>query len=239
MSGEPWNSEPASVGFAAIPSWMIRDTSRISKHAMLAYLALASRVNEEGEAWPSIALIAAEARCSRTSAKLALSELEALGIITRRQTKRDDGGYGHNVYQVHIGMRAGQRAARPSVVFRPGVGQLATDTGSTGDHEVHPVEVEEEEVEGDALAEHDTEPSSKDLDWTPSGIARFGREHVSDQLPATTAQIEYLLHIHETCGILHDGDRDELAALTRYEISVRIAELQGMYRSDLRKQGAA
>lgn len=238
MMGEPWVSAPATVGFAAIPSWMIRDTSRISKHAMLAYLALASRVNEAGEAWPSIALIAAEARCSRTSAKVALAELEALGIITKRQTKRDDGGYGHNIYQVHIGMRAGQHAARPSVAVRPTLGQPATDTRSTGDHEVDPVEVEEVEVEGYALGERGTWPSSKSLDRTPSGIYRFERDDVSDDLPATTAQIEYLLHMYETCGIRCDGDRTDFAAQTRAEISARISDMQGMYRSQLRSDAA-
>lgn len=232
-------SHQAAVGFAAIPSWMIRDTSRISKHAMLVYLALASRVNEDGEAWPSIALIADEARCSRTSAKTALAELELLGIVSKRLTMRDDGGFGHNVYRVHIGMRAGQRTGRPPVTFRPTLGQPATDTRSTGDHEVHPVEVEAVEVEGYALDnERGASASLSDLDRTPSGIARFDREDVSEDLPATSKQVDYLAHMYETAGVGHGGMRDEFAGWTRAHASAVIDDTQGMYRSEIRKTEA-
>lgn len=228
----------ASTGFAAVPTWMVRDTARISKHALLVYVALAHRVDEFGEAWPSIATLAMEARCSRTSAKAALDELEKLEILSRRRTQRDDGGWGHNVYRVSVGMRSGQ-LVRPTVSRRPGVGQQATDTRSTGGHEVHPVEVHPVEVEGDALFEHDTPSSKDDIDWIPSGIARFDRDDVSDELPATSGQIEYLQRMHETCGIGHPADAAEFASLTRQRASDRIQDLQGLYRSELRKQKAS
>lgn len=237
MSDPKWVDSP-STGFAAVPTWMVRDTSRISKHALLVYVALAHRVDEFGEAYPSIATIATEARCSRTSAKAALDELQALGILTRRRTQRDDGGWGHNVYRVSVGMRAGQ-TSRPSVNQRPGVGQQATDTRSTGDHEVHPVEVQPVEVEGFALDEHDAPSSKRDLDRTPSGIYRFDREDVSDDLPATQGQIDYLVHMHQTSGILHESDVDEFASLTRAQASGWIRDMQGMYRADIRKAAIA
>lgn len=236
MTGPGWadSAPPQSVGFAAVPTWMIRDTAMISKHAMLAYLALSHRINEFGEAFPSIATIAREARCSRTSAKDALNELEAIGVISRRRTQREDGGFGHNVYRVHVGMRAGQDAYRALVSPQPTPGQPATDTRSAGGYEVEPVE-----VEGYALFEHVEPSSKKDLDRTPSGISRFDREEVSDDLPATPGQVEYLIRMHKTCGILYDGAAEEFAALSRAAISGQISDMQGMYRADLRKEAAA
>jgi len=129
---DAWDQdERPSMGFAAVPSWMVHDTSRISKHALLAYIALSSRVNSAGECWPSIPRIAAEARCSETSAKAALKELESLGIISRRQTIRDDGGFGHNIYTVHVGIGSAQN-------YRTTQGQQATGGGATGDRKLYP-----------------------------------------------------------------------------------------------------
>ncbi len=226
-------SNQPSNGFAAVPTWMVRDTTRISKHALLVYVALAHRVDEYGEAFPSIATLASEARCSRTSAKLALDELQSLGILSRRRTQRDDGGWGHNIYRVHIGMRAGQDV-RPSVSRQPGVGQPATRARSADDHEVHPVEVEPVEVEGDALFQRGAESSIRDPERTPSGIVRFDRESVSDSLPATRSQVSYLTHMYTTSGVLGDEHPAEFAALTRAEASDLIHDMQGMYRHDIR-----
>lgn len=69
-------------GFAAIPTWMIRDTENVSGAAIAVYGVIASysgyRVNAPGQA-----LIAREARCSERKVRDALIELERLGVVER------------------------------------------------------------------------------------------------------------------------------------------------------------
>jgi hypothetical protein len=85
-------------GFAAVPNWMIRDTT-ISTYAIAVYAALASH-SGRGGIHPSHVTLASEARCSERTVRSALDELRALGVVeSRRRTAR--AGRASNSYTLH------------------------------------------------------------------------------------------------------------------------------------------
>ena len=87
-----------SEGFAAVPTWMIRDTE-VSVYALNVYAALASRAGLY-EIHPSQAALAREARCSDRQVRRALVELEELGVVERvRRTSTR--GRATNAYTLH------------------------------------------------------------------------------------------------------------------------------------------
>lgn len=90
-------SEPEFQAFAAIPNWMVRDTS-ISGHAKLVYISLMSRTSRTNASWPSHALIGRECGIGVTSVKSALNELKTLGLVSWEKRTRDDGGATSNMY---------------------------------------------------------------------------------------------------------------------------------------------
>ena len=75
-------------GFAAVPTWMIRD-ERVTGRAILVYAALASRAGLRANI-PSQETLGREARCTGKPLRAALRELEELGVVerVRRTTKR-------------------------------------------------------------------------------------------------------------------------------------------------------
>ncbi len=79
----------ASEGFAAIPTWMIRDP-KVSANAIMVFGSLASR-GGLAAVIPSRATIAREARCSIRSVAYALAELETLGVVDRIERVSDGG----------------------------------------------------------------------------------------------------------------------------------------------------
>jgi hypothetical protein len=89
---------PETPGFAAVPNWMIRDSS-ISTYAIAVYAALASH-SGRGGIRPSHETLAAEARCSERKVRDALNELRDLGVVvsTRRNAKT---GRTSNSYTLH------------------------------------------------------------------------------------------------------------------------------------------
>lgn len=78
-----------SEGFAAVPNWMIRDES-VSLYAIAVYTALASH-SGPGGIHPSQPTLAKEARCSESSVRRALVELEELGVVRRVRRKNRTG----------------------------------------------------------------------------------------------------------------------------------------------------
>lgn len=72
----------------------------MSATAKLVYLALSSRAGETGSSWPSHATLARESSCSVSSAKRALRELRAIGVVTWSERTRDDSGQTSNLYQI-------------------------------------------------------------------------------------------------------------------------------------------
>ena len=89
---------PETPGFAAVPNWMIRDTS-ISPYAIAVYAALASH-SGRGGIHPSHETLAAEARCSVRKVQDALDELRALGVIASLR-RNGRGGRTSNSYTLH------------------------------------------------------------------------------------------------------------------------------------------
>lgn len=85
-------------GFAAIPNWVVRDES-VSIHAITVYVALASH-SGPGGIHPGQSTLAREARCSESSVRRALNELEALGVVERVRRK-DKRGRASNGYVLH------------------------------------------------------------------------------------------------------------------------------------------
>lgn len=101
-------------GFAAVPTWMIRDT-RVSVHAIAVFASLASRAGFE-EIHPSQATLAAEARCSERKVRDALNELEELGVI-RRERRKNTAGRASNGYTLHPNGRPPQVPASPAGTY--------------------------------------------------------------------------------------------------------------------------
>ena len=89
---------PDTPGFAAVPNWMIRDTT-ISTYAIAVYAALASH-SGRGGIHPSHETIAAEARCSARKVQDALDELRALGVVASMR-RNGRGGRTSNSYTLH------------------------------------------------------------------------------------------------------------------------------------------
>lgn len=101
----------ASEGYAAIPSWMLRD-SEISGIAILVYASLASRSGFES-IHPGQAIIASEARCSERRVRDALKELEALGVVERIERRFAGGQRASDGYVLHSGRRPNALATLP------------------------------------------------------------------------------------------------------------------------------
>lgn len=136
-------------GFAAVPTWMIRDT-RVSVHAIAVFASLASRAGFE-EIHPSQATLAAEARCSERKVRDALNELEELGVI-RRERRKSSAGRASNGYTLHPNGRPPQVPASPagtsSVPARTGEVPARGAAGSGTSEQITPlIEVENLEVD--------------------------------------------------------------------------------------------
>lgn len=86
-------------GFAAIPTWMIRDTENVSGFAIAVYGVLASRSGYRAN-FPGQALIASEARCSERKVRDALAELESLGVVERVKRGAKGGGRRTDAYRL-------------------------------------------------------------------------------------------------------------------------------------------
>ncbi|MWV50092.1 hypothetical protein GRS96_12515 [Rathayibacter sp. VKM Ac-2803] len=100
------------TGFAQIPRWLQQDSS-IPGYTKLVYLALSSRVDKYGTAFPSHATIAAEASCSIASVKRALVELREIGVVEWTNAARGNGGQSANEYTVKNHARRPKRSAEP------------------------------------------------------------------------------------------------------------------------------
>jgi hypothetical protein len=98
------DSGPEFQAFAAIPNWMVRDTT-ISGHAKLVYISLISRTSRTNASWPSHALIGKESGIGVTSVKAALNELKTLGLVSWEKRTRDDGGATSNMYFIQTTLK--------------------------------------------------------------------------------------------------------------------------------------
>ena len=91
-------------GFGMIPNWLVRE-SNISAYGLLVYVALTGRANRTGECFPSMATLAKEARCSVTTARKAVKELQQAGLVQVTQRLLAEGIYDRNqsnFYRVNL-----------------------------------------------------------------------------------------------------------------------------------------
>lgn len=86
-------------GFAAIPTWMIRDTEKVSRNAIMVYAVLATRSGYRSN-FPSQTLLAKEARCSERTVRDALTELVEMGVVERVKRGSRTGGRATDAYRL-------------------------------------------------------------------------------------------------------------------------------------------
>ena len=66
------------------------------------FTSLALHVDAQGRCWPSIDVVAAIARTSRSAAKRSLARLESAGLIRVQRRRRADGKRQSNVYELPL-----------------------------------------------------------------------------------------------------------------------------------------
>lgn len=89
----------AAEGFAAVPTWMIRD-KRVPRNAILVYASLSSRSGLR-EIYPSQETIAEESGLSDRTVRKMLKELETLGVLTRERRKSAGVKRATDSYRLH------------------------------------------------------------------------------------------------------------------------------------------
>ncbi|MDK6900446.1 helix-turn-helix domain-containing protein, partial [Streptococcus agalactiae] len=93
-----------STGYAAIPRWVERDI-KLSAKARSVLLALASRANAQGYSYPSVAVLASNAGCSKNGVRRALEELRERGLVSWQTRPVEGDRNAPNLYSVHFDYR--------------------------------------------------------------------------------------------------------------------------------------
>lgn len=115
------------TGFAAIPNWIVRDSS-ISSNAKLVYMALACHTDKHEVCWPGQALIGTEVGLSVPTVRKGLNELRDLGLLEWDTVVGANGR--HNRYRMTSPHQGGPAPT-------PGGGQKRNDGGSETDVPTH------------------------------------------------------------------------------------------------------
>jgi hypothetical protein len=79
--------------------------SRATGSAFVVMLRLAERADRQGCAWPGVESLARDCRCSRSTVKRSLKELQALGeleVVVKGGGRRADRRYATNLYKVLV-----------------------------------------------------------------------------------------------------------------------------------------
>lgn len=87
-------------GFCAMRHWVIRGKHFDNTLEKLVYIVLVDHTDDNGQCFPSVATIAAEAMCGERSVYTALKSLEAKGLITREPRYAANGVRKSTVYHV-------------------------------------------------------------------------------------------------------------------------------------------
>lgn len=120
MSAQGWTAVPHSVARSAT----------LSVNAKVVYLAIASRANAEGRAWPGWKLISEDTGLARATVHRALAELREAALVTWEQTLSADGkACGVNTYTVQGGLSRRRGESHTET----GVSQVETGGVSQGD----------------------------------------------------------------------------------------------------------
>lgn len=143
-------------GYAAIPTWMLRDET-ISAPAVLVYASLASRAGF-ASIHPGQKVIATEARCSERRVRDAIKELEARGLVERVERRYASGQRASDGYVLHSGVRPSSRAELPAIPAGSG-GQVAdNDSAKWQNPEITPsIEITKNEIANVAPERPDVE----------------------------------------------------------------------------------
>ncbi len=132
-------------GFAAVPTWMIRDKN-VPRNAVLVYASLSSRAGL-GTIYPSQATIAEESGLSERTVRTMLRELEQLGVVRRVRRTVPGARRATDAYTLHPNGLPADVAARsdlPADLPANGGRSTGNELQATPLIEVENVEVENE-----------------------------------------------------------------------------------------------
>lgn len=90
----------STTGYTTVPNWMLA-ADDVTAHMVLVYAALGTYTDREGAAWPSIAALSKRAKVSESSARRALRDLEALGLVETLGRGTRTGAQTSNLYRLH------------------------------------------------------------------------------------------------------------------------------------------
>lgn len=151
-------------GFAAIPTWLIRDTD-VSIYALSTYAALAT-YSGLGGIFPTIPTLARDARCSQRKVQDALRELVAVGALRVERRQAAHGGPTSNLYHLQPnGPLPGAQDA-PGAHGAPPPAQDMHQGGARGADEVDTLQVATSEVTP-------LPPASGGDDWRAAARGKF------------------------------------------------------------------
>ncbi|MGM1030608.1 MAG: helix-turn-helix domain-containing protein [Actinomycetota bacterium] len=210
--GRALGQDTETGGYSMVPHWVIREELDLSAYELLVYIVLLDRANRSGFAWPRMALLAQEARCSERTVKRALIKLQERGLVTVQRRPRPSGPHESNMYRVAV-FDDGKPRRRRGAQRAPQRGADSPKEGRGVRPEVEPLEAEPDEG--------DMRPDLQ-ADQARSGFSFPALEETSSR-----KQCEYLrdLWIHFYGEAPTDAQERELAGLSREDASARIAQL--------------
>jgi AraC-like DNA-binding protein len=88
-------------------------------------LVVANYADEWGRCWPALQTIAAQARCSRSTAQRALKRMEEMGFLSRTDRRRKDGSFTSDELALHL-------QNKPGVKLTSGQSDRRSNTESPG-----------------------------------------------------------------------------------------------------------
>lgn len=72
--------------------------SDLPSRAVMVYMYLKDRADENGQCYPSVSRISRELKLSRSTVKRAISDLDKAGLVIREQRYRNNGAYSSTLY---------------------------------------------------------------------------------------------------------------------------------------------
>lgn len=91
--------------FTKLPHWLIRESEYLDGNELLLYIAMLSRANSKGICFPSVSLLAKEARMSESTVRRTRKRLVDKGLVTVTRRMIGDSRNDSNLYQVALPKR--------------------------------------------------------------------------------------------------------------------------------------
>jgi hypothetical protein len=92
--------------FTKVPHWLIREYELLNGNELLLYLAMLSRADRKGICYPSVALLAREARMSESTVRRTRNRLVDKGLVTVTRRTIGDSRNDSNLYRVALPKRS-------------------------------------------------------------------------------------------------------------------------------------